>query len=251
MDAASEHVLLSIGICNLLKDEQNLEAYLTRNASIAITLRDLNCVMTLNDLNYKQAQSIFNMLSEIKLSDGFAKAMQGERVFFMYKIKGENNVSGYPFLNFDRALFVKYSLKLNSLSKMNYKEAAASGLFDQSKKIPRYTILMRILFPVDERASTTFYKASAQIACAQTGLALCAYKDRFGSYPQSLKELQTKLGWKLTKDPFSGQGLIYKRKGNGYIVYSVGQDLADNNGADLKFGRDNKQYGDIAWKINH
>jgi len=35
--------------------------------------------------------------------------------------------------------------------------------------------------------------------------AAMTYKDRFGSYPASLKDLKSRLGWKIPDDPFSGK----------------------------------------------
>lgn len=70
----------------------------------------------------------------------------------------------------------------------------------------------------------------AQIGLAQTTLALKAYKNRHGTYPVSLKELKAYPGWKLPKDPFSGKSFGYKRIGQGFRVWSWGEDLVNDGG---------------------
>jgi hypothetical protein len=72
--------------------------------------------------------------------------------------------------------------------------------------------------------------AQADIALAQTALALKAHKRKFGSYPTSLHELKLKLGWKIPDDVFSGKPFIYKRQGEGFLLYSVWFNLKDDGG---------------------
>ncbi|MBX3118023.1 MAG: hypothetical protein KF784_03090 [Fimbriimonadaceae bacterium] len=60
-------------------------------------------------------------------------------------------------------------------------------------------------------------------------LGLCkvvAYKAAHGRFPQTLKEAGVTF-----KDPFGGGEMRYKVRGAEVLVYSVGEDLADDNGA--------------------
>jgi hypothetical protein len=57
-----------------------------------------------------------------------------------------------------------------------------------------------------------------------------------GAYPEKLSDLTDK----APADLFSGKGLIYKREGLGYLLYSVGPDEKDDGGR----GRDDDPPGD-------
>jgi len=52
---------------------------------------------------------------------------------------------------------------------------------------------------------------------------------------------------KLPKDPCSGDNLLYRKEGKGFLLYSVGSDLQDNQGA-----QHNRKFPfmpyDIVWK---
>ncbi len=82
---------------------------------------------------------------------------------------------------------------------------------------------------------------------AETSLALDAYRTRFGSYPQSLKELQSSLGIRLRKDPFSGHDVGYIRRRNAFTLYSIGPNLRDDKGRECKYPMAPHSSGDIVW----
>ena len=60
-----------------------------------------------------------------------------------------------------------------------------------------------------------------------------------------MEELEPRILSKLPKDPFTGKGYIYKRKGKGFIIYSLGDNLRDDGG--LRRKAREKDY-DIVWK---
>ncbi|MCD4825594.1 MAG: hypothetical protein K8S55_13445 [Phycisphaerae bacterium] len=61
-------------------------------------------------------------------------------------------------------------------------------------------------------------------------LALAAYKAEKGAYPQKLAELSPAYLKAIPADRFSGKPLIYKTRGKGYLLYSVGMNLKDDGG---------------------
>ncbi len=62
------------------------------------------------------------------------------------------------------------------------------------------------------------------------GLRLAAYRDQHGGYPKHLRELQTADGQPLPADRFTGEPLAYRPIENGYILYSLGENEADDGG---------------------
>ncbi len=65
----------------------------------------------------------------------------------------------------------------------------------------------------------------------ETGLALAVYRARCGRYPERLEELVPELLPRVPVDLFApGQTLIYRREGEGYVLYSVGRNGVDDRG---------------------
>ena len=82
-------------------------------------------------------------------------------------------------------------------------------------------------------------------------LALKAYNRDTGAYPASLKELQPTLGWTIPDDPFSGKPYVYRRQGDGFILYSLGTNEIDDGGMseyEPQTGRWRGETSDIVWE---
>lgn len=63
-----------------------------------------------------------------------------------------------------------------------------------------------------------------------TTLALHAYRDTHGAYPERLQDLVPELLDTLPMDLADGQPLRYRRTDGGYLLYSVGYDGKDDGG---------------------
>ncbi|HEY8751208.1 MAG TPA: hypothetical protein VIM11_24705 [Tepidisphaeraceae bacterium] len=72
--------------------------------------------------------------------------------------------------------------------------------------------------------------ARAEMRLTQVGMLLAAYKADHNSYPASLDELAGTGGKPLPLDNFTDRLLGYHRNGNGYTLYSLGQNLTDEGG---------------------
>jgi hypothetical protein len=144
-----------------------------------------------------------------------------------------------------------------------YREQKARRLDEElEKSIPAYAIVSLIVTPAFSRVRLAGDRADAHIAGVRTLLALAAYKDRFGSYPPSLDALKERLGWKLPIDPFSGEDLVYRQQGRGFLLYSIGENLKDDGakpfmgtinvpeGYDYRDGNGHR-VADIIWQMDH
>jgi hypothetical protein len=65
------------------------------------------------------------------------------------------------------------------------------------------------------------------------GLGIERYRLANGKLPENLAELVPAYLDTVSKDPFDGQELRYKRLEKGYVVYSIGRDLSDDGGTEL------------------
>ena len=57
-----------------------------------------------------------------------------------------------------------------------------------------------------------------------------AYHGKTGAYPASLGDLQAGEFKDIRVDPFSGDDFVYKIQGNGFTLYTVGENLKDDGG---------------------
>jgi hypothetical protein len=64
--------------------------------------------------------------------------------------------------------------------------------------------------------------------------ALELHHGRTGAYPQRIEELAPKTLTEMPLDPWTGKPFCYRREGESYVLYGVGPDRTDDNGASLK-----------------
>jgi hypothetical protein len=107
-------------------------------------------------------------------------------------------------------------------------------------------LLGGLIAPVLDRAALSAHSHETQIAVARAALALKAYHAERGRYVKSLAEL-TADGWQLPKDPFGGADLRYRRESQGFVVYSLGPNMADDNAAE--YDRQTMSYTDGPYDI--
>jgi hypothetical protein len=87
----------------------------------------------------------------------------------------------------------------------------------------------------------------ARVRLARVALALLATRPEDGSSPQDLSGLVA-AGIDLT-DPFTGKPLVYRATADGFLLYSLGPDQCDDNGAPYKAGSVPKGHGLQGWDV--
>jgi hypothetical protein len=101
--------------------------------------------------------------------------------------------------------------------------------------------LTSVLTPAMDRVKVIYNEMLAELRIVQTGLALLQYKQSEGAFPDTLETLKLS----NVNDPFSNEPLRYKPQAEGFILYSVGSDLEDNDGSPKQ--EDQKDDWDIVW----
>ena len=251
MDEAVRSVELSFKVSRSLKDNPSIIGELVRIAVLRMSCQSLREILQYGSIGEAQAKRLNSTLSQADMLPSFDRAMQGERCFGLWGfelIRG--NSAGLPgllaqsggtarFPMLWRALGdvwrpVSYADELVYLRLMNeqietmrrpYRE-----VFDKlnnQDRIPRYALLTRTVYPVFSRATAARDAGIAEVGGSRILLGLQAYKDRYGYYPANLKAL-SHLGWEIPTDPFSGKDFIYKPQGNGFVLYSIGENLKDD-----------------------
>lgn len=101
--------------------------------------------------------------------------------------------------------------------------------------------LARFLLPFGDTGKRWHCSMTATARITRAGLALLEHKQVHGAYPATLDAL----GLNGLIDPFSQNPLRYLAQGERFSVYSVGENLQDNQGRPRE--RQHQEYDDIAW----
>ena len=100
-----------------------------------------------------------------------------------------------------------------------------------SEKAPWYFKLIGFW---DGGADGTLFLKNAELEAtylaARTGWACRLYKSRMGQYPERLEALIPGILTEVPVDPFTGKPFVYRREGEGFIVYSLGSNQKDDGG---------------------
>ncbi|UCG60011.1 MAG: hypothetical protein JSU70_10910 [Phycisphaerales bacterium] len=109
-------------------------------------------------------------------------------------------------------------------------DRSAPGLtrISDDDRFPWYALLNRILTPAYGRMADKFLEGEAFWCLTDCVLHLIRYKKAHGQYPESLAQLPAGAG--PFDDPFARQPVRYLQKGEGFVLYSVGENLQDDGG---------------------
>ncbi len=108
-----------------------------------------------------------------------------------------------------------------------------------TSSLPKYSLVLE-LQPGFGATKKYTYATISRARVTRCGLEILQYRQKKGSYPQTLAEL----GMGEWIDPMSQKELIYKPRANGFLLYSVGQNLVDDGGKVVEHKSDQ---GDIVW----
>jgi hypothetical protein len=82
------------------------------------------------------------------------------------------------------------------------------------------------------RVITIDTRTIAHLRAARTGLAVQRYRLAKGALPDTLAELVPAYLDSAPIDPFDGRSLRYEKRGTGFVIYSIGEDLSDDGGTE-------------------
>lgn len=102
-------------------------------------------------------------------------------------------------------------------------------LLEKAEQDLRFWSLALDVLPSVRNSRFRFSHAKATKAVIATVIALEVHRNKSSNYPDRLDELKGILN-EIPNDPFTNEPLKCRRTENGYIVYSVGQNLVDDGG---------------------
>ncbi len=108
---------------------------------------------------------------------------------------------------------------------------AAEQLDASMKSLGPHHVLTRTLMPSMTRVVTLSVRTRALLSCGQAALAAERWRLQRGDWPPDLAALVPAYLEEAGVDPFTARPLCYRRDEIGVVIYSVGEDGADDAGA--------------------
>ncbi len=138
----------------------------------------------------------------------------------------------YPLAAQDLAYFAETMSEYSALAGRPYhevREEIARLETARGDGAPGYAEVTRLMLPAMGKAQLRLAMTEASLGTARLAAALRLYREENGRYPDSIDSVRGHLP-DLPADPFSGKSYLYRREGNGFLVYSVGEDGFDGGG---------------------
>ncbi|MDT8302667.1 MAG: hypothetical protein RQ760_14380 [Sedimentisphaerales bacterium] len=110
-------------------------------------------------------------------------------------------------------------------------------------------MLTRMLMPAFGRIMQIETRHLADLRVTQTALVIERYRLADGHLPESLDDLVPAFLEAVPTDPFDGQNLKYRKLETGFVVYSVGDDLTDEGGAERDGRKRDGQGKPLPWDV--
>ncbi len=177
---------------------------------------------------------IFNLVRSGKVSLDDLYGDSTRNISFGSPLRTREKLRGWlwrPLFNADLRVNLAHMEKQIKAAELPWPESEQAIEKDQEQldqSPPFYAILSRIITPAFNTVVLRRDRATATVRTAQVALALKAYQAEHGTLPASLNDLK-QAGWKLPCDPFGGGEYRYRREGAGFVVWSIGPDMKDNN----------------------
>jgi hypothetical protein len=244
---AAESCLALLNAAHALNDFPSLRAQFVRTAGQERALHALERTLgqgSISDRHLEQLQTAFTREAE---HPAFYHAMRGERaaghqLFLLVRDGKASNPGVYGSDEPTKILRPLYSLFPN-LSLRDYPEylriqnelvragkqhgeARCEAFRELEKKLASGSSLSFMMGWAKE-----LEVSQVRLHCAVAAIAAERYRLKYNVWPRRLDDV-VKSGYlkEISKDPYDGQPLRWKRTTTGVIVYSVGEDQIDNGG---------------------
>jgi hypothetical protein len=108
----------------------------------------------------------------------------------------------------------------------------AAGLVSRQQRSRLVSSIMLGLFlPAVNAATEAEDRANVTLELTQLAAALGIYRAEHGNYPEALNDLVPSVLAELPVDVYNARPFVYKRDGEGYLLYSTGANGTDDSGS--------------------
>ncbi|TKJ33953.1 MAG: hypothetical protein CEE38_19100 [Planctomycetes bacterium B3_Pla] len=249
--SATRSAISGFGIARSLAKEPVMISQLVRAGCQAIAILTVEQVVNRTELTDEQLVELIEHVRNSERSSDIFRAFVGERctgisVFRAPGSVGSNILGGgvplKPALALYRAAGMADADAVIYLDLMDgYLKAARLPLHQRREAVKaveaklqatsKAHILLHMIMPALSRVTTIEMRAIAHLRTAQVALAIQRYRLAAGALPDKLADLVPAYIKTVPKDPFDGNELRYRKLDTGgFVVYSVGEDLSDDDG---------------------
>jgi hypothetical protein len=244
---------------------------LIHNSVQSRTYKSIERVLNRIQFTDEQLLGLSAWIKESRSDDGYIKALVGERCIGLSAFQGpvgqatdQMGAGGgkAPILMLGlwkmlglhyRDALVYIGLMQENIDAMELPSDERLLVFDSIQEDvnsgKRGGLLTRLLWPALARTLDIDTRCTAEALAARTALAVERYRLADGHLPESLENLVPTYMEVVPRDPFDGRRLRYFTRENGFVVYSVGDDLTDEGGAE-RDGRGRDRRGKpLPWDI--
>jgi len=182
-----------------------------------------------SDINYLwEGSSTYFVMSIDRTGLGWsgARPAQFKERYFPY-----SDVVGVP--DMDHADYLNFMDRYIAMLDLPVEERlqAVNDIDNEVNSIPKTFPITRLYTPRASKLLLLDIRYLAFLNAAQCALLVEQYRlDHEGQLPRELKELVPDYVETLPVDPYDGSSIKYKKIGDGYIVYSIGDDQKDDGG---------------------
>ena len=258
----SEKALESIYSTLTLAKSSNVPLLLHQLIHLAVkatAYKNIERALNRVQLSEEQLMMLSSWIEEVGNDEGYKRALIGENCIRLNTFRG--NVRGASsqlvffriigLNNRDAAEYIKIMQELIDAMELSANERLL--VFDSIQKDvhsgKRGGMLTRLFLPAFGRIMQIETRHLAHLRAIQTAIAVERYRLAEGRLPQSLENLVPAYMEVVPTDPFDGQGLKYRTLETGFVVYSVGEDLTDEGGAERDSKKRDKQGKPLPWDV--
>jgi len=243
---------------------------LIHNSVQSQTYKSIERILNRMQLTDEQLLSLSAWIKESRSDEGYIKALVGERCIGLSAFRGpvgqaigqtgSQGRAALLFFGFWKMLGLHYGDALGYIGLMQeYIDAMELPsderllVFNSIQKDvhggKRGGLLTRLIWPALARTLDIDTRCTANALAAQTALAVERYRLAEGRLPESLENLVPAYMEFVPKDPFNGRTLRYLTLESGFVVYSVGDDLTDEGGAERDDKKRDQRGKPLPWDI--
>ena len=270
---AANDVMTALGLARSLEAEPALLSQLVRAAGVSIAVAALEQTVNRTTLPQESLTALFTTLQKMEdyeaRGEGFTRGLAAEHATSMALLQTPQKLVQAltaPGVNAEQRNQVAARLQQSGKLKeeQQYFEEAFQQLMTARKEAfpdrlkaddfvrrcvteaaDKKLVIPEMLLAGLAGRAVTEAECLARLRLGLTAVALEEFRAAHDNrYPAALSGLTPTYLSATPIDPFTGQALHYRTKGNGYLLYSVGRDLKDDSGE-----RINSKEGDIVFAV--
>ncbi|HPO11843.1 MAG TPA: hypothetical protein PLI09_00240 [Candidatus Hydrogenedentes bacterium] len=271
MNRALDSILTAFAVTNAIRQEPLVISQLVWMACHGIACDTVRRTMDLAPFSEEQLAQLATALKNAEDPESMGRGLAGERVLALmayedpilitndldHTIHGAGTAAAALLqvtgaLNRDCEYYLRMMNQMIDASRLPAYEAMPAmrqierRLNASSSWLPS---IARIQLPALTRIIEAQARDQAILRTTATSVAIERYRLLYNHLPEQINDLTPSFLESIPIDPFDGQPLHYRRLDTGYVVYSVGLNLKDDDGAEPLPRLDNRMTGDIIFRV--